>query len=132
VESSTEPTPKNEEPIIVWRLVRLCEQSKFPGLLTSDSTRFAAYVPWLLTENCLNGPRMVFVVLLQACPRSDWRARTSPRFAPGLHVWWPSQPVIATHASSQRTKQELVRVLDNLKPWRNRPAVKELHEALRP
>jgi hypothetical protein len=38
----------------------------------------------------------------------------------------------ATQASSQRTKHELVRVLDKLKPWQNRPAVKELHEALRP
>lgn len=36
----------------------------------------------------------------------------------------------ATDANSQRTKRELVRVLDALKPWQNRPAVRELQVAI--
>lgn len=36
----------------------------------------------------------------------------------------------AKDSNSQRTKRELVRVLDVLKPWRNRPAVRGLHEAI--
>ncbi|MEU7525980.1 helix-turn-helix transcriptional regulator [Saccharothrix sp. NPDC042600] len=38
----------------------------------------------------------------------------------------------AKDANSQRTKRELVRVLDVLKPWRNRPAVRQLQEAVHP
>jgi hypothetical protein len=38
----------------------------------------------------------------------------------------------ATRANSRRTRQELVRVVETLKPWQNRPAVKELQAALRP
>jgi len=37
----------------------------------------------------------------------------------------------ATDAHSARTKRELVRVLDILKPWQNRPAIRELREAVR-
>lgn len=37
----------------------------------------------------------------------------------------------AGDAGSKRTKQELIRVLDVLKPWQNRPAVRGLQEAVR-
>lgn len=36
----------------------------------------------------------------------------------------------ADHANSHRTRRELGRVLDTLRPWQNRPAVRELAEAL--
>jgi hypothetical protein len=37
----------------------------------------------------------------------------------------------ASAAGSHRTRQELDRVLDILKPWQNRPAVQELRHAVR-
>jgi DNA-binding XRE family transcriptional regulator/tetratricopeptide (TPR) repeat protein len=37
----------------------------------------------------------------------------------------------ATASGSQRTSRELIRVLDVLKPWQNRPAVRELQHAVR-
>ncbi|MGH3625120.1 MAG: hypothetical protein ACRDQ5_25585 [Sciscionella sp.] len=36
----------------------------------------------------------------------------------------------ATKANSKRTEQELVRVLDVLKPWQNRSAVREFQETV--
>lgn len=37
---------------------------------------------------------------------------------------------LASMTTSQRTKQELLRVLEALKPWRNRPGPRDLREAL--